>query len=155
MPIQALNPAAAQRIQQRVANGARKGVTLLKAAIGAQGITHSSPDTQSLVQSIRTRITSTDGIPSRIRFRFKRSGVFVHGGYGRGKGGLRGSTWKTRDGLFTRRTNPNSLGLGGTPPRRPKPWYNPTVEALANEISSDLADEMVEVVFTHLTLKGF
>lgn len=68
------------------------------------------------------------GEASKINFAFPFYMAFVHKGAGKGYGG-------SKTGLFTRTngskgtTNPNSMGKMGTGKRRPKPWFNPVVEA--------------------------
>ncbi len=155
MPVNVFSPQSVDKINNVALKRAKEAQAALKASIAAAGIkSGSSGDSESLAQSQRFRISKKDGLVTRIRFRFKRSGVFVHIGAGRGYGGLQGSTWKTKDGIFTRRTNPNSLGLAGTGARKAKPWFNPVIEQFADKIADDLADEMVEAVFTNLRLKG-
>lgn len=67
----------------------------------------------------------------RVRIRFKREGVFVHKGVGRG----------------------TTADKAGTGKRTPKPWFNPVVEKWIDELSEDVADDFVTIAFNSLNIK--
>ena len=75
-------------------------------------------------------ITTTgerEGLVSRIRYRFKRSGVFVHKGVGKGRPA----------------SNPGT----------PKEWFNPVIEEFADELAEEVLDGMLEVSYSRLKIR--
>lgn len=86
------------------------------------------------------------GEASRITFSFPYYMVFVHKGAGRGYGGSITKKFTRKDGS-KRDTNPLSLGRMGTGRRRPKPWFNPILDArfpiLADLVSNYKGDKVV------------
>lgn len=80
---------------------------------------------------ITTRLSKQKGLANRIRVRFKKSGVFVHKGVGRG----------------------TTASQVGTTNRTAKEWFNPILEQVADELVEDMADEMVDVIFNSIKIK--
>lgn len=80
---------------------------------------------------ITTRISKQKGLANRIRIRFKKSGVFVHKGVGRG----------------------TTASQVGSTNRKAKEWFNPIIDQVADELVEELADEMVDVVFNSIRIK--
>jgi len=86
------------------------------------------------------------GEASKITFSFPYYMVFVHKGAGRGYGG-------NITGQFTRRngskgeTNKRSMGRMGTGKRKPKPFFNPVIEAqfpaLADLVANYKGDKVI------------
>lgn len=76
---------------------------------------------------ITTFFTQRDGLIVRVRYRFKRSGVFVHKGVGKGR--------------------------PASDPVNPKEWFNPVVEELIDELSEDVLDGMLEVSYNRLKIR--
>lgn len=104
----------------------------LKGSINSFGMQHvSSTDNPSPLTNINTRLSQQFGMYNRIRIKFKRSGVFVHKGVGRG-------------------TKASQVGSTN---RQPKEWFNPVVEKFTDELSDAVADEMVNVVFNSIKIK--
>ncbi len=108
-----------------------QAVARMKALQSSLGMQHGqNKDDSSKLTQIRTRITERDGVAERVRFRFKRSGVFVHMGVGQG-------TPKSR--------------VGSTK-RRPKEWFNPVIQQLADELADDVFDAYVDVKIDKLLI---
>ncbi len=80
---------------------------------------------------ITTRVSKQKGLANRIRIRFKKSGVFVHKGVGRG----------------------TTASQVGTTNRTAKEWFNPIVDKVADELVEEMADEMVDVIFNSIKIK--
>jgi len=68
------------------------------------------------------------GEASKINFGFPYYMVFVHKGAGRGYGGSKSGKYTTKSGSKGI-TNRSSMGKMGTGVRKPKPWFNPVLEA--------------------------
>lgn len=102
-------------------------VTRLKAEQNALGMKHGSDS----LQKIGSRVTQKNGVPNRIRIKFKKSGVFVHKGVGRG----------------------TPAALAGTTKRKAKEWFNPFLEEFADEVMEAMADEFVNVSYDKLKIK--
>lgn len=83
------------------------------------------------LSKISTRISLQHGLANRIRIRFKKSGVFVHKGVGRG----------------------TTAAQAGSTNRKAKEWFNPVVEEFADELASAVADELVELTFNSIKIK--
>lgn len=81
--------------------------------------------------NINNRFSQDAGIITRIRFKFKRSGVFVHKGVGRG----------------------TTIGQVGSTGRKAKPWFNPIIEKYADDLMENVADEWINVSFDKLKIK--
>lgn len=83
------------------------------------------------LSKISTRISMQMGMANRIRIRFKKSGIFVHKGVGRG-------------------TKASQVGSTN---RKAKEWFNPVIEEFADELAEALADEIVELTFNSIKIK--
>ena len=83
------------------------------------------------LSKISTRISLQHGLANRIRIRFKKSGIFVHKGVGRG----------------------TTASQVGTTNRKAKEWFNPVVEQFADELADAVADEMVDLTFNSIQIK--
>lgn len=99
---------------------------LLVSSINANNIKHvSTKDNYEPLTHIVTSTSKSQGLVNRIKIKFKREGVFVHKGVGR----------------------------GGTKGRTPKPWFNPVIEKFTDDLTNSLADEMVDLTFNSLKIK--
>jgi hypothetical protein len=87
-------------------------------------------DSDSL-KVINTRLRKQAGFVSRISFKFKKSGIFVHKGVGRG----------------------TPISKAGTTNRKAKEWFNPVIEKYANELMEGVADEWIDITFSKLKIK--
>jgi hypothetical protein len=104
----------------------------LKKSISSQGMKHvATMKNPEPLTNISTRFSQQFGVINRIRIKFKRSGVMVHKGVGRG-------------------TKAGEVGSGK---RTPKPWFNPVVEEFVEELSNAVADEMVDLTFNSIIIK--
>lgn len=81
--------------------------------------------------NINTRTSKNAGVINRIRFKFKKSGVFVHKGVGKG----------------------TPIEKVGSTTRVAKPWFNPVIEKYANEMMEAVADEYVDVAFNQILIR--
>lgn len=77
--------------------------------------------------NLLTTTRERDGLIARIRYRFKRSGVFVHKGVGKGR--------------------------PASSPVNAKEWFNPVIEQFADELAEEVLDGMLEVNFEKLKIK--
>lgn len=118
-----------EELNQQIRERTAAFVQRLKAEQDRLGMKHIS-EGEKLTQ-IKTAYREMYDVISRIRFKFKRSGVFVHKGVGRG----------------TRAADV------GTTLRRPKEWFNPLIEEFSNELSELMADGQVEIIYTKLQIK--
>lgn len=80
---------------------------------------------------IITRTSKNAGVINRIRFKFKKSGVFVHKGVGKG----------------------TPIEKVGSTTRKAKPWFNPVIEEYANKMMEEVADEYVDVAFNQILIR--
>ncbi|WP_231424037.1 hypothetical protein [Pedobacter sp. Leaf250] len=86
------------------------------------------------------------GEAAKIDFSFPYYMAFVHKGAGRGYGGNKtGSFFRPGQGRGT--TSAASMGKMGTGKRKPKPWFNPVIEAefpaLANLVADHKGDKVM------------
>jgi hypothetical protein len=77
--------------------------------------------------NVRTLTRENEGLITRIRYRFKQSGVFVHKGVGKGR----------------------PISSPGTP----KEWFNPVIEDFADELADTVLDGMIDVSAKKLLIK--
>lgn len=104
----------------------------LQASIASQGIKHRfSENNLDPLTKISIQLSKQFGVYNRIRVRFKKSGVFVHKGVGRG----------------------TTAAQAGSTNRKAKPWFNPVVEAFVDDLAEAVADEMVDITVNSLTIK--
>lgn len=85
-----------------------------------------------LKKSVKTRATidKNTGLIKRIRYTFKKEGVFVHKGVGRG----------------------TKASQVGSTKRQAKEWFNPVVEKAADDMAEAAADGLVELTFKKLRI---
>jgi prophage DNA circulation protein len=119
MSLDKLNTDVQQKTKQFVAR--------LKAEQNALGMKHGSDS----LQKIGSRISTKNQVPNRVRIRFKKSGIFVHKGVGRG----------------------TPAALAGTTNRKAKEWFNPLVEEFADELMETFADAFIDVSYEKLKIK--
>lgn len=126
----------------------------LQASARALGIQHSdaSPSPSSSIQKIKDNYGVKGGVVNRVGFKFPRSLIYVHKGAGKGKGGLKGSTWVNKAGE-KKTTAPGSLGKMGSGNRQSKPWFNNVingdqgVQELATIAAIQLGDAITNKMF--------
>ena len=100
--------------------------------MNALGIKHEDTATNTeALSNISTRFSSQFGLINRIRIKFKRSGVFVHKGVGRG----------------------TPAANAGSGKRKPKEWFNPVVEEFAEQLANDVADDLCDITFNSIKIK--
>lgn len=116
-----------QQINSDVATKTKTLVTRLRAEQDRLGMKH-EPDS---LKKITTKQSYKNGLVNRIRIRFKKSGVFVHKGVGRG----------------------TPASQVGNTNRKPKEWFNPLVEEFADQLAESMADQLLEVTFDKLKIK--
>jgi len=89
-------------------------------------------DRSELVRSLKKKFRTDLGLIERISFAFKRHGVFVHKGVGRG--------WP----IESAGENRKSITAAGGKGRTPNDWFNPvlliTMEKLGNKMAEQFAD---------------
>ncbi len=103
------------------------------------GITQEGIGGTELAKSIKPRLYKAKNKDiSGIGFSFRREGIYVHKGAGRGMGGQKGSSWLDKYGV-RKKTNPESLGKLATGNRVAKPWF----DALDNDLQ-ELSDIVAE-----------
>ncbi len=102
-------------------------------------------DDRELSDSIDPMLYKKKGEISRIGFSFKREGVYIHKGAGRGQGGFRGgSKWTTRQGKL-KQTDPLSFYKMGTGNRKPIEWFDPVIERNIQALAEIVADYSVDM----------
>ncbi|MBV9989372.1 MAG: hypothetical protein JO301_16960 [Chitinophagaceae bacterium] len=103
----------------------------LQGSIKSLGMHHvDSRSNYEPLTNIRTNVSLQRGLANRIRIRFKKTGVFVHKGVGRG----------------------TKAAQVGETNRKPKEWFNPVVDQFADELAEQMADELVDVVFNSIKI---
>lgn len=113
-----------ERIRQKVAQSKVNLVARMKQLGMKHGANKEDPERLTkIVTSARER----EGLINRIRYRFKRSGVFVHKGVGKGR--------------------------PASNPKGAKEWFNPVIEEFADELAEDVLDGMLEVSYARLKIK--
>lgn len=95
-----------------------------------------------LIRSLRSKSKRDYGEIDQITFQFARHGVFVHKGVGKGyvmKGGrvVRGYKPKV---LRKRKQSLPPVEIPGVMNRRPKEWFNPTLEKNIPELADMVAE---------------
>lgn len=104
----------------------------LQSTIRQLGMKHvSSPENNEPLTKISNGFSNQAGMINRIRFRFKKSGIFPHKGVGRG----------------------TKASQVGSTTRKAKEWFNPVIDAFADELVEELADQHVEIIFDKLKIK--
>jgi hypothetical protein len=83
------------------------------------------------LDKLKTNTKKNAGVINRIRFKFKKSGVFVHKGVGNG----------------------TPISKVGSTKRKAKPWFNPVIERFAEKLSDEVMDELLEVNYDKLKIK--
>lgn len=105
----------------------------LKAEFGNLKIEHRSysPSPKAAVNSIVVRTPKSGGIISRVSYIFPRHMIYVHKGVGRG----------------------TKISEVGNTNRKPKPWFNPVVDANIDELADIVATEMGAAIVNNLLIK--
>lgn len=116
-----------QKVNALVRTKTVAAVARLKDEQSRLGMKHGSDP----LTKIAVRYREKEGMTNRISFKFKKSGIFVHKGVGRG-------------------TNAAEVGLTN---RKAKEWFNPVIEAYADDLTEAVADEFVEATFRKLRIK--
>lgn len=119
----------------------------------------------SYLSLINSRHRSGDGIDTlkvthrmdhgevtRVSFRLARYLVFVHGGYGKGVGGNKGSSWLTKTGQ-RKKTKVSSLGASKGN-RRAKEWLNPVLNRELPKLADELMKEKLDTAVNAVYLKS-
>ena len=91
------------------------------------------------------------GEVTRVSFKMARHLVFVHGGFGKGIGGSKGSSWLDAKGN-KKNTDPSSLGASKGK-RRAKAWFAPVIERELPKLTDDLLKEKMESAVNAILLK--
>ena len=121
-----------ENINANIRSATKSCTQRLKERISELNMKHvSSPENFEPLTKITNGFSNQAGLINRIRFKFKKSGVFVHKGVGRG-------------------TKASEVG---TTNRKAKEWFNPVIEEFADELAEELADQHVELIFDKLKLK--
>ena len=102
-------------------------------------------------RSLKVQYKMDHGEVSRISFKMARHLVFVHGGYGKGVGGEKGSSWLNAKGV-RKKTNPRSLGAPRRN-RRAKEWLNPVLEREVPKLIDSLAEEKLDAAVNAIYLR--
>lgn len=92
------------------------------------GMKHSTSDP---LTDIKTRVSYDAGLANRVRYKFKKSGIYVHKGVGKG----------------------TPIDKVGQTNRKAKPWFNPVIEKYADLMMEEVADEWVDVAFNKILIK--
>jgi hypothetical protein len=141
------------RFNTRVKDWTSTALAEMKSAGGSMGIEHrpNSDSPGSSLSKLKAKEHLTDGAIDRIGFKLNRSLVWTHYGAGKGRGGVVGSSWTTKDGQ-RKNTNPDSLGKMGSGSRKAKPWFNSVlqggsgIEELADIAAEELAAEVTNKI---------
>jgi hypothetical protein len=84
---------------------------------------------------------------NRVGFSFRREGIYIHRGAGKGQGGYKGSKWTDKYGTL-KKTNPASFYKMATGNRHPVDWFNSTIrqelENLADIVANYSADLQID-----------
>jgi hypothetical protein len=115
------------KINNTAAEKTRAFVEKLKANQDALGMKH-GPDS---LKKIRSSQSSKFGLVHRIRIKFKRSGVFRHKGVGKG----------------------TKASQVGTTNRQPADWFNSEAEAFADDLASEMADQLIDITFDQMKIR--
>lgn len=91
------------------------------------------------------------GEVSRVSFKMARHLVFVHGGFGKGIGGQKGSSWLDKFGT-RKKTNPKSLGANKGR-RKAKEWLNPVLDRELPKLADSLLEEKIDTAVKAIYLK--
>lgn len=91
------------------------------------------------------------GEVSRVSFKMARHLVFVHGGFGKGIGGKKGSSWLDKSGS-RKKTDPKSLGANKGR-RKAKEWLNPVLDRELPKLADSLLEEKIDTAVKAIFLK--
>lgn len=109
----------------------------LKSSVSSAG----ALDTGALQSSVNKRVIRMNNGGIAISFGFRRYGVYVEKGAGKGKGGKKGSMWYDKSG-DRRRTDPASLGKMNTGGRKAQKWFNPVLRREMEELADAVAEHI-------------
>lgn len=141
---------------ERVITWADKTTRRFAGTGNALGITHraNSPSSGASLSKIKDRFRYKDGVIEVISFKFPRSLIWPHKGAGKGMGGDKGSRWTDRFGN-SHTTNAASFGKAGTGSRKPKPWFNQTIEGPegVDEVANIVAEETGDAIVNNLFIR--
>lgn len=137
------------QINEKVIALTAKAVTALQSEQDRLGIKHTNVPS---LRNIPASYLKKEGLISAVRFKIKRSGVFVEKGAGRGQGGTKGGQWKNKF-EQTIRTNPKSLGKMNTGKRKAKEWFNPVIQNYLEDLAEQVATEFLHISYKKLKIK--
>lgn len=145
-----------EQLNNEVQQWASNIVTDVKAAGTADGVTHraNSPSKGASLSRIRSTVSLSQGVASKVSIGFPRSLIYTVKGAGKGIGGRKGSRWTTAKG-DSRVTNPKSLNKLGSGNRQPKDFFS---QALAGPRGLDTLGDIVatgigEVMTNNILIK--
>lgn len=104
------------------------------------------------IKSLKVAHKMDHGEVTRVSFRMARYLVFVHGGYGKGVGGNKGSSWLSKTGQ-RKKTKVSSLGASKGN-RRAKEWLNPILDRELPKLADELIKEKLNVAVNAIFLKS-
>lgn len=124
---------ARNKLRKNILSWKRETFAKLKQETNKLGIEHrsNSPSNIPANSAMKAAHASRQGYINRITYKFPKHMVFVHKGVGRG----------------VPIAKAGSAGIN----RKPKPWFNPVIEAeigkLADTVAEDCADIAMEAIF--------
>lgn len=90
------------------------------------------------------------GEVTRVSFKMARHLVWLHGGFGKGVGGSKGSSWLDKKGN-RKKTNPQSLNAPKKN-RRAKAWFVPVIERELPKLADELLKEKIDAAINAVGL---
>lgn len=112
-----------------------------------------SPSKRDSLKNLRSRFGFSDGMIYRIGVRLNRSLIYTHKGAGKGRAGLKGSSWLDAEGA-RKKTNTASLGKAGTEGRTAKPWFNDYMDSPQgmDQLGEIVAEEQGNAIMNNLSI---
>lgn len=104
------------------------------------------------IETLKVTHKMDHGEVARVSFRMARHLIFVHGGYGKGVGGQKGSSWLTKTGK-RKKTNTKSLGAPKGK-RKAKEWLNPVLDQEVPKLADALMKEKLDAAVNAVLLKS-
>lgn len=144
------------RYNERIKEASKEVLTDIKSKASSFGIVHrpDSPSKGSSVANMKDRYKEQEGAVNQISFRMRRSLVYPHKGAGKGRGGIKGSSWVNKYGV-TKKTDPKSFGKMGTGGRVAKPFINEVLESEkgVDKIATIAAEELGDAIVNNMLVK--
>jgi hypothetical protein len=122
-----------EKANERIQEWTIQTRTELKEQIRSEGILHrnNSRSPVAAVNALKTSLKRTDGLTSRISFKFPKHMIYVHKGVGKD----------------------TPIEKAGTTNRKAKPWFNPVIDERIDQLADIVVEEIGSAIINNLKIK--